>query len=61
MIEYTLEELKEQLAKRFSECELVDILELTTFDLVDVLEDVIQEKYEKIVSELEELNNDEEN
>lgn len=49
----TLKELKEKIIEQVDEIDLLDILGLTTKDLVEAFEDVIEEKYSKFLQELE--------
>lgn len=51
----TLEDLKEKLAHTFDECELIDHLDLTAEDLVQILETRIEERYDYLVGELEQF------
>jgi hypothetical protein len=55
----TLIELKEKIIQQFDEVDLIDLLGLTTEDLVNAFEDVIELKYQSILKELE-FNSDEE-
>lgn len=56
----TLEELKEWLAVTFSECELVDMLEVTTWEIVEAFTDKIEDKMEDLEREMEFFNDSEE-
>ena len=49
----TLKELKEKIAEQVPEIDLIDILGLTTKDLVEAFEDEIEEKFHKFITELE--------
>lgn len=49
----TLQELKEKIIEQVPEIDLIDILGLTTKDLVDAFEDEIEEKYSKFLHELD--------
>lgn len=49
----TLKELKEKIIEQVPELDLIDILGLTTKDLVEAFEDEIEEKYSKFLTELE--------
>ena len=49
----TLKELKEKIVEQVPEIDLIDILGLTTKDLVEAFEDVIEEKFNKFITELE--------
>jgi hypothetical protein len=55
----TLIELKEKIIQQFDEVDLIDLLGLTTEDLVNAFEDAIELKYQSILKELE-FNSDEE-
>lgn len=48
----TLNELKEKVTEQISEFDLVDLLGLTTWDLVNAFEDKLESKYAQIVDEL---------
>lgn len=57
----TLEELKERLAARFSEDDLLELLKVTSADLVEVFTDRIEEQQDMLREELdegEEIDND---
>jgi hypothetical protein len=49
----TLKELKEKIIEQVTEIDLIDILGLTTKDIVEAFEDVIEERYAKFLNELE--------
>lgn len=49
----TLQELKEKIIEQVPEIDLLDILGLTTKDLVEAFEDEIEEKYSKFLRELD--------
>lgn len=51
----TLEELKGKLAM-FEETSLLELLQLTSQDLVDRCGDLIEDRYDDLVGEVEELN-----
>ena len=55
-MEFTLEELKERLA-RFEECYLLELLQVTSDQLVQRFDDIIEEHFEDLLSELEEDEN----
>lgn len=42
----TLEELKEKVKEQINEVDLLEILEVTSEDLVDRFDDIIEEKYD---------------
>ena len=42
----TLEELKEKLAEQLDEITLLDILGITSYDLVERFEDIIEDKFD---------------
>jgi hypothetical protein len=48
----TLHELKEKVAEQITEFDLVDLLGLTTWDLVNAFEDKLEAKYAQILDEL---------
>lgn len=54
----TLEELAEML-RSWEETALMDVLQLNSSDIVDRFMDVIENRYEELVSELEEITTDE--
>ena len=49
----TLEELKEKIVEQIDEVNLIDFLRLTTKDLVDAFEDLIEEQSERLIKELD--------
>jgi hypothetical protein len=49
----TLTELEEKIIEQVSEVDLIDLLGLTTEDLVYAFQDKIEDKFDKLVSELE--------
>jgi len=49
----TLEELKEKLAERVDEVTLLELLGITSYDLVERFEDVIEDKFEKLEKEID--------
>lgn len=55
----TLEELKEWLATTYDECGLIDLLDLSTFELVEFLEDPIENQFDKLIAEMEALKEEE--
>jgi len=48
----TLNELKEKVADQISEFDLVDLLGLTSWDLVNAFEEKLEEKYTQLIDEL---------
>lgn len=58
----TLIELKEKVSEQISEFDLVDLLGLTSWDIVNAFEDKLEAKYAQILDELiiEEYEDDEE-
>ncbi len=50
MIELTLEELKDRL-KRYDEVTLLEILNISSEDLVERFDDVIEDKYDVLIKE----------
>jgi hypothetical protein len=49
----TLTELQEKIIEQVSEVDLIDLLGLTTEDLVYAFQDKIEDRFERLVSELE--------
>ena len=49
----TLEELKEKIVEQVDEVDIIDLLGLTTKDLVDAFDNVIEEKIKIILKELD--------
>jgi hypothetical protein len=49
----TLEELKEKIIQQIDEVDIIDLLGLTTEDIVNAFEHKIEELEDKIISELE--------
>lgn len=49
----TLPELKEKIVQQIDEVDIIDLLGLTTEDIVNAFEDKIEDKWDKIVEELE--------
>jgi len=45
----TLEELKEKVKEQINEVDLLEILEVTSEDLVDRFDDLIEEKYDILI------------
>lgn len=54
---HTLEELKDYLVKQVPEIELMDLLEISSEDLVEAFNDRIESMYESLIEALE-LNED---
>ncbi len=48
----TLHELKEKVSEQISEFDLVDLLGLTSWDIVNAFEDKLEAKYAQILDEL---------
>ena len=48
----TLNELKEKVSEQISEFDLVDLLGLTSWDIVNAFEDKLEAKYAQILDEL---------
>lgn len=55
----TLHDLKQKLSHALNEIELLEVLEITTEDLVERFEDLILEKFEYLAEELEEEEEEE--
>lgn len=53
-MELTLEELKEKLANQVDEVTMVELLNITTEDLVERFTDIIENNYTKFASVIEE-------
>ena len=49
----TLEELKEKLAEQMDEITLLDILGITSYDLVERFEDIHEDKFDKLEREID--------
>lgn len=49
----TLQELKDKMVENLSEIDVMELLELTTEDLVERFSDKIEDKYEQILNQLE--------
>jgi hypothetical protein len=49
----TLPELKEKIVQQVDEVDIIDLLGLTTEDIVNAFEDKIEDKWDRIVEELE--------
>ena len=48
----TLIELKEKVSEQISEFDLVDLLGLTSWDIVNAFEDKLEAKYAQVIDEL---------
>ena len=48
----TIKELKEKIALEMDELEILEVLEITSSDLVDAFSDRIEERYEKFCEDL---------
>ena len=49
----TLKELKEKMVDNLSEIDVLELLEISTEDLVERFSDKIEDKYEQILNQLE--------
>ena len=49
----TLEEIKELISERVDEVDIIDLLNLTTEDIVNTFEDRVEERLDKIISFLD--------
>lgn len=49
----TLNELKEKLAEQEDEVDLIQILGITSYDLVNAFDEIIEENYDRLMQELE--------
>jgi hypothetical protein len=50
----TLVELRELLAERFDEVTLLELLNINSFDIVEMFAEKVEEHYDRLVEELEE-------
>lgn len=51
-MQLTLEELKERLAERLDEITLLELLNITSYDLVERFSDLIENNYDKLQKEI---------
>jgi hypothetical protein len=51
-MQLTLEELKERLADRLDEITLLELLNITSYDLVERFADLIEDNYDKLQKEI---------
>ena len=49
----SIEELKEKIVDQVDELDIIDLLGLTTHDIVNAFEDRVEELYHKIIKELD--------
>jgi hypothetical protein len=49
----TLQELKDKMTENLSEIDVMELLEISTEDLVERFSDKIEDKYEQILNQLE--------
>jgi hypothetical protein len=49
----TIEELKEKIVEQVDEVDIIDLLGLTTQDIVEAFDDIIEEKIQVILKELD--------
>jgi len=52
MVELTIEELKDRLMQ-FSELDVVELLDLTSEDILDRFEDVLEDRYDILIKEIQ--------
>ena len=52
MVELTIEELKERLMQ-FNELDVVELLDLTSEDILDRFEDVVEDRYDILIKEIQ--------
>jgi len=52
MVELTIDEVKHRLMQ-FSEVDVVELLDLTSEDILDRFEDIIEERYEILIKEIQ--------
>lgn len=55
----TLTDLKERMAQSFDEVTLVEMLELSSWNIIEAFSDEIEENMEKYIAELEEFEQNE--
>jgi len=51
-MQLTLEELKERLANRLDEITLLELLNITSYDLVERFSDLVEDNYDKLQKEI---------
>ena len=51
-MQLTLEELKERLAERLDEITLLELLNITSYDLVERFSDLVEDNYDKLQKEI---------
>lgn len=51
-MQLTLEELKERLADRLDEITLLELLNITSYDIVERFADLIEDNYDKLQKEI---------
>jgi len=51
-VELTIEELKERLMQ-FNELDVVELLDLTSEDILDRFEDVLEDRYDILIKEIQ--------
>ena len=51
-MQLTLEELKERLADRLDEITLLELLNITSYDLVERFSDLVEDNYDKLQKEI---------
>jgi len=54
----TLDELKERLAAQFDETSILEFLEVDSYQLVNVFSELVEDKFDYLVGELEGLEDD---
>jgi|DEB0MinimDraft_6_1074348.scaffolds.fasta_scaffold07917_6 hypothetical protein len=52
MVELTIDEVKHRLMQ-FSEVDVIELLDLTSEDILDRFEDIIEERYEILIKEIQ--------
>lgn len=55
----TLEELKERIATRCTEVDILELLEINSFDLVESYEERIEQRFRRLAEEFEDDENEE--
>lgn len=51
--EITIEELKDKIVQQFDELQLLEALDLTVTELVDILEERIEDRYDTLLEQVE--------
>ena len=51
MVELTIDELKEKLMQ-FNELDIIELLDLTSEDILDRFEDILEDRYDILIKEI---------